>query len=558
MSEKKMAGVFLLSTGGPPYGDTEKIKNENLIVVAQFDGIPFSRCVFPNSMRGQAFDPEYAERVADDEFYASGNLSRAHFAMENPVEEYDTEDYPWWAITPGGFNLLVLPLMLATPSLEVIAAVEKMRAENGGENWLAKMKTENTAEVEKKFGFDPGQIQNRWKDKGRGIPESTTMPEPVEVSSPEVSSPVVQSEYGCTAEEAMALHGQAMQILADRLGAELNRIAEESVGLRGAATAASEVSSPSPVSPLRPMYQLDTATGRVSIVAPESPEEAWKQVLQEGVVNRLLKQPSPASSDPEPKEFVQGFLRDTLGMNDEEIEALRELMGEMIRADVRKVVGKDESAAVASNSMPDDKPPAAAPDVLTPPGFVAVPLPDDGDPVLGYMRKPGHYLAFNGYFVDLTYNVGTGVGQIEGKFEFPWVHFDPFRRGLAWHVFYTPYGKAYSWNGTAGGRNQFCYLSDYDVVKKCVSVASDDPQDVQAAWEATVGPATATWEAPLADGDWFAQELTFSTDAGRTVFTWTCTGEKIRGIAKPAKLGRYQFKDGVGTLIEEARKEGSE
>lgn len=65
--------------------------------------------------------------------------------------------------------------------------------------------------------------------------------------------------------------------------------------------------------------------------------------------------------------------------------------------------------------------------------------------------------------------------------------------------------------------------------------------------------APATWEAPLADGDWFAQELTFSTDAGRIVFTWTCTGEKIRGITKPAKLGRYQFVNGIGTLIEEAK-----
>lgn len=66
-------------------------------------------------------------------------------------------------------------------------------------------------------------------------------------------------------------------------------------------------------------------------------------------------------------------------------------------------------------------------------------------------------------------------------------------------------------------------------------------------------PEPVTWEAPLVDGVWHAQGATFSTDAGRVVFTWDCTGEKIRGITKPAKLGRYQFRDGVGTLIEAAQ-----
>lgn len=121
------------------------------------------------------------------------------------------------------------------------------------------------------------------------------------------------------------------------------------------------------------------------------------------------------------------------------------------------------------------KVPIVAPDVSLPPGFVAVPLPDDGEPVLGYKRKPGHYLTRGGYFVDLTYNVGTGIDQ----HPFPWVHFDKHRRGNYYDVFLTENGEAYRVTRVGASESKFSlchydHLPDYDIVQKCVHPAAEE------------------------------------------------------------------------------------
>lgn len=121
--------------------------------------------------------------------------------------------------------------------------------------------------------------------------------------------------------------------------------------------------------------------------------------------------------------------------------------------------------AVPTNPVPE---PASLP-----PGFVAVPLPDDDEPVLGFKRKPGHYLTRGGYFVDLTYNVGTGIGQ----HEFPWVHFDKHRRGNRYDVFFTVHGEAYQATRVGSGVFPLCHydhLPDFDIVQKCVHPAAEE------------------------------------------------------------------------------------
>lgn len=64
-------------------------------------------------------------------------------------------------------------------------------------------------------------------------------------------------------------------------------------------------------------------------------------------------------------------------------------------------------------------------------------------------------------------------------------------------------------------------------------------------------PEPVTWEAPLVDGEWTADEEWFSDEQCRR-WTWDSTGSIITGLSKPAVLGTYQFKGGVGTLIQEA------
>jgi len=61
-----------------------------------------------------------------------------------------------------------------------------------------------------------------------------------------------------------------------------------------------------------------------------------------------------------------------------------------------------------------------------------------------------------------------------------------------------------------------------------------------------------TWEAPLLDGEWQTNEFMFRRVDG-VIFDWPFAMSAFRGLSKPAKLGRYQFKDGVGTLIEAAQ-----
>lgn len=66
-------------------------------------------------------------------------------------------------------------------------------------------------------------------------------------------------------------------------------------------------------------------------------------------------------------------------------------------------------------------------------------------------------------------------------------------------------------------------------------------------------PEPATWEAPLADGEWEASLSGAENDT--VLFQWSYWGTLLHGLAKPAKLGKYRFKDGVGTLIQEAGNE---
>lgn len=65
-------------------------------------------------------------------------------------------------------------------------------------------------------------------------------------------------------------------------------------------------------------------------------------------------------------------------------------------------------------------------------------------------------------------------------------------------------------------------------------------------------PESVTWEAPLVDGEWRASEDGWSDSKSRK-WLWDVTGVSIRGLSKPAKLGRYRFVNGVGTLIEESK-----
>lgn len=219
-----------------------------------------------------------------------------------------------------------------------------------------------------------------------------------------------------------------------------------------------EVSSPSPIpaSPFpRKLLQIDTATGEFSLVDQEpphgdprepSPEAAAAanhvfEVLESGIAKRS-REGGPLS-DAAPQCF--GGLTDIF-----------------------------PSLKTSANATPDDagQPPPASPASL-PTGFVAVPLPDDGEPVLGHKRKPGHYLTRGGYFVDLTYNVGTGIDQ----HPFPWVHFDKHRRGNCYDVFFTEKGEAYRVTRVGSGAFPICHydhLPDFDIVQKCVHPAAED------------------------------------------------------------------------------------
>lgn len=65
-------------------------------------------------------------------------------------------------------------------------------------------------------------------------------------------------------------------------------------------------------------------------------------------------------------------------------------------------------------------------------------------------------------------------------------------------------------------------------------------------------PEQVTWEAPLVDGEWTATDEHFRSSDGARYY-WNATGSIIVGLSKPPVLGTYQFKDRVGTLIEESK-----
>lgn len=62
-------------------------------------------------------------------------------------------------------------------------------------------------------------------------------------------------------------------------------------------------------------------------------------------------------------------------------------------------------------------------------------------------------------------------------------------------------------------------------------------------------PESVTWEANLSDGEHVASERGITS--GAMIFYWATAQEFL--VKKPAKLGLYLFKDGVGTLIEESK-----
>jgi len=63
-----------------------------------------------------------------------------------------------------------------------------------------------------------------------------------------------------------------------------------------------------------------------------------------------------------------------------------------------------------------------------------------------------------------------------------------------------------------------------------------------------------TWEAPLSDGVWEASLNGAENHA--VLFDWRFWGSLLYGLSRPKKLGKYQFRNGVGTLIESADDSG--
>jgi hypothetical protein len=65
-------------------------------------------------------------------------------------------------------------------------------------------------------------------------------------------------------------------------------------------------------------------------------------------------------------------------------------------------------------------------------------------------------------------------------------------------------------------------------------------------------PEPVTWEAPFISGEWTATPVGWSDGTG-VQYAWDATGTLIQGMGRPPQLGRYLFKDGVGTLIEASK-----
>jgi len=464
MREKKRNSVFFQASGWKEGCGREKSKNENLIVMSSGGENAFSFFEFPSCIQEARFDPEYAERVANSGNGTfslvgwpepGGNLHQIYFraylttlqnlvfvsAVSLPIGDA-VFAYDGLLPLPDGSVFQIAPWGDWDAMQAAISAAQKRRdASERSADWTARMSTESKSEVEKRFGVD---LQKRWKDKGRGIPEIEPMPEPAEVSSPEVSS--VCYEY------RLLEKGEVIQ--------EGDEVDGSNDGWRDAPK----------WKPVHPSSIGEAACD------PAFPSHR--------IYRRKVKQvSSPPSSDTEPEGRMPSIF-EAYGITPEESMLLRE----WAMKSLEETLGAELNRVAESSFDPRDAGPevaAAAGDAFRstvdrpaslPPGFVAVPLPDDGKPVLDYGRKPGHYLTRGGCFVDLTYNVGTGIDQ----HSFPWVHFDKHRRGSCHDVFFTVHGEAYQATRVGSGEFPLCHydhLPDFDIVQKCVHPAAKESRE---------------------------------------------------------------------------------